>query len=46
MQSTDYSCQILTKLKFSQQFSKSIEIQNFMKIRPVEAVLFHAVGQT
>jgi hypothetical protein len=46
MKSTGYSCQIATKRKFSQQGSKSIEIPNFMKIRPVEAGLFHAVGQT
>ena len=34
------------KLKFSQQFSKNLQISNFMKIRPVGAELFHADGRT
>jgi hypothetical protein len=41
MQSSRYSCQILMKLGFF-----SPEVSNFMKIRPVEAELFHADGQT
>jgi hypothetical protein len=40
-------CQILMKLEFSGQISKkNTQISNFMKIRPVEAELFHADGQT
>ena len=35
------------KLEFSRQiFEKNTEISNFMKIRPVEAELFHADGRT
>jgi hypothetical protein len=30
------------KLEFSQQILENIQISNFMKIRPVEAELFHA----
>jgi hypothetical protein len=41
--SARYSCQILTKLKFSWWiFEKNSQISNFMKIRPVGAELFHA----
>ena len=37
-----YSCQILMKLEFAQQFfEKKLQISNFMKIRPVEAEMFH-----
>jgi hypothetical protein len=43
-QSTRYPCQILIKLKF--RFSKNFQIQNFMKIRPVEAELYHEDRQT
>jgi len=32
-------------LKFLENFSKN-QVTNFMKIRPVEAELFHAEGQT
>jgi hypothetical protein len=39
MQRTHYSCQILMKLD-------SIQISNFIKIRPVGAELFHARRQT
>ena len=31
---------------FLDKFSKNTQISNFMKIRPVEAELFHADGQT
>jgi len=34
------------KKDFLDRFSKSTQISNFMKIRPVEAELFHAGGQT
>ena len=44
MKNTDHSCQMLMKFEFS-RFSKNIEISNFMKIRPVGAELFHAVGR-
>jgi hypothetical protein len=36
-----HSCQILMKLKFSQDILKNTQIPNFMKIRPVGAELFH-----
>ena len=40
--STLYSCRILMNLEFSRQiFEKNPQISNFMKIRPVGAVLFH-----
>jgi hypothetical protein len=43
--STLYSCPILMKLEFfSTIFRKNTQIINFMKIRPVEAELFHADG--
>jgi hypothetical protein len=34
------------KLEFSQQIFKKIQISNFMKIRPLEAELFHVDGRT
>jgi hypothetical protein len=38
---------ILMKLElFSDRFSKNTQIPNFMNIRPVEAEIFHADGQT
>jgi hypothetical protein len=43
MQSARYSRQILIKLEFSRHI---LEKSNFMKIRPVEAKVFHADGQT
>jgi hypothetical protein len=48
MQSNRYSCQILMKLEFYflDRFSKITQIPNFMKIRPLGAELFHAVGRT
>ena len=42
MLSTRYSCQVLIILEFSRQFSKNLEVPYFMKIRQVEANLFHA----
>ena len=33
-------------LNFLDTFSKNTETQNFMKIRPVGAEMFHADGQT
>jgi len=33
-------------LSFLDRFSKTPQISNFMKIRPVEAELFHADGRT
>ena len=44
MQSARYSCQILTKPEFPLQIFENSP--NFMKIRPVGAVLFHADGRT
>jgi hypothetical protein len=44
---TRYSCQILMKHEFSRKvFEKKFQILKFMKIRPVEAELLHADGQT
>jgi hypothetical protein len=44
---TRYSCHGLTKLEnFSTFLKKKIEIQNFMKILPVGAELFHADRRT
>jgi hypothetical protein len=41
-----YSCQILMKLEFSRHIFEKAKKSNFMKIRLVEAELFHADGQT
>jgi hypothetical protein len=42
-----YSCQILVKLEFSHHiFEKYSNMSNFMKIRPVGAVLLYAVRRT
>jgi len=42
-----YSFQILNKIKiFTDDFRKSIQIPNFMKISPVEAELFLADEET
>jgi len=46
MYSTRYSCPIIMKLEYSQQFSKNIPISNFMKIRSLGAELFHADRRT
>jgi hypothetical protein len=46
MLSTHYSCRILIQLEFSRQISKNTQIPNLIKIRPVDAELFHADGQT
>ena len=43
MSNSRYSCQIEWNLKFLYRFSKNIQIYRVMKIRPVEAELFHAV---
>ena len=44
---TLYSCSVLMTLEFSRQiFFKNPQISNFMKIRPVEARLFHADRRT
>jgi hypothetical protein len=44
---TLYSCSVLMTLEFSRQiFLKNPQISNFMKIRPVEAGLFHADRRT
>ena len=41
-----YSCLILTKLEFSQQFlEKNTQISNFMNIRLVGTELFHVERQ-
>jgi len=40
MLSTRFSCQILTKLEFSQQVLKNAQRSNFMKIRPVGAEFY------
>ena len=45
MYGTRYSCHISMKLGFSPKFSKSAQISNFMKIRWVEAELFHSGGR-
>jgi hypothetical protein len=42
--STSYSCLILN-LNFLNRFSAKAQISNFIKIRPVGADLFHAVGR-
>ena len=45
MSNTIYSRQILIKLEFSPDgLSKNTQLSNFMKIRLVEAELFHADG--
>jgi len=36
---------ILIQIEFNDRFSKNIQISNLMKIRPVEAQLFHADRQ-
>ena len=40
-----YSYQILMKLEFFPQIFEIIQISNFMKIRPMEAELFHGDGR-
>jgi hypothetical protein len=44
--STLYSCPILMKLEFTEIFSKSIRMLNFMKILPVGAGLFYGNRRT
>ena len=48
MWSTGYSCQVLTKPEFCRKIVEKTEteIQNFMKILPLGADLFHADGRT
>jgi hypothetical protein len=40
------SCRILSKYKFSRQIFEKAQISNFIKIRPVEAELFHVNRRT
>ena len=44
--STPWCTQILVRYDFPYSVSKNTEISTFMKIRPMEAELFNAVGQT
>jgi hypothetical protein len=46
MYSTRYSRHILIKLEFSRHIFENSQITNCLKIRPVEAELFHADGRT
>ena len=46
MESTRYSCQILIKIGFFRQIFEKSRTSNSIKIRPVEADLFHAYRQT
>ena len=46
MRRARYSYRILMKIKFSREFFENLQIQDFMKIRPVGAKLFHAEGHT
>ena len=46
MQSILFSSQIVMKLEFSWQIFEKYSKSNFMKIRPVGADLFHAIGRT
>jgi len=46
MYSTLHSCLILMNLHFLTDFFKNTQISNFVKIRPVEAELFHADRRT
>jgi hypothetical protein len=46
MWSTRYSCQILMELEFSRQIFEKFQIKHLMKIRLVEAELFHTDGRT
>jgi hypothetical protein len=41
MSSSHYSCQNLTKPEFSLNIFENTQISNFIKIRPVAAMLFH-----
>jgi len=41
MQIIHYSCQMLMKLRFYDISQKYPQIQNFVKIRPVESKMFH-----
>jgi hypothetical protein len=41
-----YTSQILIKPELSRQIFKNTDVSDFIKIRPVGAVLFHADGQT
>jgi hypothetical protein len=42
MSITRYFCWVLIKLEFSRQIFEKAQISRFMKIRAVEAELFHA----
>jgi hypothetical protein len=46
MYSTRYSCQILMKLEFSRQVFENTQLSNFMKFRPMGALLLHMDRQT
>jgi hypothetical protein len=47
MSASRNSCQVLMKLEFvGQNFEKSTQISNFMKICPMGAELFQAGGRT
>jgi len=46
MYSTPFSCQTLMKREFFDRFSKNTPTSNLMKIRPMEAELLHADGQS
>jgi hypothetical protein len=40
-----YSCQIVMKLELCRQIFEKYSVSDFIKIRPVEAELFHADGR-
>jgi hypothetical protein len=46
MQSTRYSCDILTKPQFSRHIFEKSSDSNLMKIRSLGAEFFHADGRT
>jgi len=46
MKSTCHFCQILIKLKFSQQILKNTQILNLVKVHQRGAEFFHAKGRT
>ena len=46
VETSRYNCRILIKLDFSDTFSKTTQISNFIKIHPVGAQFFHVDGRT